>query len=491
MIRGETSRRRFLEGLCAAAAAVGMPARVRGAANMLGKPDLVIGLLSDIHVNIPVNGGKSASQEMFRHALEYFRERHVDGVLVSGDLADAGLETELKAVADTWFAVFPGGKLPDGSPVANLMHYGDHDAETRFFSDAIKAKFMKAGLEVPRSLSQGENRKEIWEALFHEPWSPVRHVKVKGYDFVLSNFMRESGFSAPRDLDARLKAMRLDPKRPFFYSQHRWIPGTYLADEEMWGEDYGTSHKVLPSYPNCVAFQGHTHYMLTDDRCAWIGDFIAINNGALQNQFPARMRENGLDIFWYKNDYMRKTQMRCVDGWRGHAGMVMSVYGNLIALERRDFGTDLPIGPDLVFSADPALRPKCRDASRKAASVAPEFAPGAKATAVTRTGKDRQGHPTEQVVVTFPTVKTAGTRPRAYEYFVRAEKADGTLLKEKRVYPPGINLPESLDEVVSTCVFSKAEIAADSPVRFAVRPANCWGVAGRPLVSDGIFVEGA
>lgn len=476
-----TNRREFLTGACAAVAACGMPARIWGAAKRLGKPDLVIGLLSDIHVSLPVQGGRSKSLELFRHALEYFREQHVDGVLVSGDLADAGLETELKAVADAWFGVFPDGKLPDGSPVANLMHYGDHDAEVRFYNDEIKLKFTKAGVPVPRSLSQSENRKEIWEALFHEPWSPVRHVKVKGYDFVLANFMRESGFSAPNDLDAQLKRMHLDPMRPFFYSQHRWIPGTYLADEEMWGEDYGTSHKVLPRYPNCVAFQGHTHYMLTDDRCVWIGDFIAVHNGALQSQFPARMRENGLDIFWYKDDYMRKTQMPCVDGWRGHAGMVMRVYDKLIVLERRDFGTDLPLGPDLVFSTDLKLRPRYRDASRKAASVAPEFASGAKATAVTRMGKDRQGHPTEQVVVSFPTVKEMGKRPRAYEYFVRAEKMDGTLLKEKRVYPPGINLPESLEGSMSTCVFSKAEIAADGPVRFVVRPANCWGVLGRPI----------
>lgn len=162
--------------------------------------------------------------------------------------------------------------------------------------------------------------------------------------------------------------------------------------------------------------------------------------------------------------------------------MVMSVCGDLITLERRDFGTDLPLGPDLVFSTDLKLRPKYRDASRKVASIAPEFAVDAKVTAVTRMGKDRQGHPTDQVVVTFPTVKATGNRPRAYEYFVRVEKTDGTLLKEKRVYSPGINLPESLDEPVSSCVFSKEEIAADGPVRFVVRPANCWGVAGRSVV---------
>ena len=478
------NRRQFIERACAAAAAFGLPARVWGAAKLIGKPDLVIGLLSDIHISLDPNDDPVKATSLFRHALEYFRDRHVDGVLVSGDLANAGLETELKAVADAWFAVFPGGKLPDGSTVANLMHYGDHDAETRFYNDKVEEKFAKAGLPIPRSLSQGELRKECWEKLFGEPWSPVRRVKVKGYDFVLSNFMREGGRSAPDDLEVRLRAMDLDPRKPFFYSQHRWIRGTYLADEEMWGGDNGVAGKVLANYPNCVAFQGHTHYMLTDDRGLWIGDFISINNGSLLTQGPARMRENGVDISWYKDDYMRETQMECLDIRCCHAGMVMSVCGDLVTLERRDFGTDLPLGPDLVFSTDPKLRSQCNDAARKAKSVAPEFARDAEVSAVAKSGKDRRGRSTEQVIVSFPTVKAAGGLPRAYEYFVRAEAPDGTLLKEKRVFSPGINRPESLDAATTTCVFAKSEIATGGNVRFSVRPANCWGVAGKPVFAN-------
>ena len=473
-------RRGFLKGACAVASACGMPARIWGAAEMLGKPDLVIGLLSDIHIQMPPTVERPWDLERFRHALEYFRDRHVDGVLVSGDLANSGLETELRAVADAWFSVFPDGKLPDGSPVANLMHYGDHDTQARFYTEALKSKFTKAQMSVPRSLSEGEYRKTVWEDLFREPWAPVRHVKVKGYDFILSNFMREGSASAPKDLEARLREMRLDPVKPFFYSQHRWIRGTYLADEEMWGEDNDVAGKVLSRFPNAIAFQGHTHYMLTDDRILWIGDYVSVCNGSLLNQWPARMRENGTDISWYENDYMRETQMKCLNGGRGHAGLVMSVRGDLVTLERRDFGCDRPLGPDLVFSMDPKLRPQYRDGARKAASVAPEFGPGAKVVVTAGVGKDRKDRQTEQVTVEFPTVRATAGRPRAYEYFVRAERQDGTLLKEKRVYSPGINLPEELDVAETTCVFSKAELG-NAPVRFAVRPANCWGVAGRAI----------
>lgn len=480
-----TNRRKFIKDACVAAAACCLPTRIWGAAKMLGKPDLVIGLLSDIHIQLPPTAERTDTLERFRHALEYFRDRHVDGVLVSGDLTNAGLETELAAVAEIWFSVFPDGKLPDGSPVANLMHYGDHDAEARFYNDRLKAKFAAAGQPVPRSLSEGENRKTVWEKLFHEMWSPVRRVKVKGYDFVLSNFMREGGRSAPMDLALQLAEMHLDPSRPFFYSQHRYIGGTYLADEEMWGGDNGVAGKVLPNYPNCIAFQGHTHYMLTDERNVWIGDYVTVNNGSLLNAACGRMRENGVDISWYKDDYMRDRQMPCLKTSTGHGGSVMTVKGDLVTIEHRDFGCDLPLGPDIVFSMDPSLRPRYVAAARKSGSVAPEFSPEAKVTVTECIGKDRQGRETAQVVVTFPTVRASGSHPRAHEYFVRAETADGTLVKEKRVYSPGINLPETKDAPETVCVFARAELAAEGELRFVACPANCWGVTGRPIYGGG------
>ena len=475
------TRKDFIGGLCAAGT-LGAACRVCGVAERFGKADLIIGLLSDIHISLGPKTNPIGATWQFRHALEYFRDRRVDGVLVSGDLTHLGLETELKAVADAWFSVFPEGKLPDGSPVANLMLYGDHDAEERFYSERLKDGFAKAGVPLPRSLSQGELRRELWEECFKEPWSPVRHVKVKGYDFILSNFMREGGRSAPVNLGDRLAAMRLDPARPFFYSQHRYIGGTYLADEEMWGHDNGVARKVLPRFPNCIALTGHTHYMLTDDRNVWAGEFVCINNGALKDAPCGRQRENGVDIPWYKNDYMRDTQMPCIDNGQGHGGMVFNLYGNDVVLERRDFGCDMPLGPDLVFSVSPrAVAKKAYSmASRMARSIVPEFPRGSKATATRGMGKNRRGKKTEQVTVTFPAVGPRGSRPRAFDYVVRAFAHDGTLVKEKRVYSPGINLPPERDAKDAKCVFALSELGR-GPVRLEVAPCNCWRTEGQAI----------
>lgn len=481
-------RRGFLRDALMFAAASGMPVRLFGAAAELDRPDLRLGVLSDIHIHLAPGDdpARSESVMLFRKALEYFRDRRVDGVLIAGDLADQGLDIELKAVADTWFGVFPDGKLPDGSPVANLMHYGDHDAETRFWKPRKEKHLLacaRLGIPPVRSLSVDENRKTCWEEYFHEPWSPVRHVQVKGYDFLLSNFMREGGRSAPNDLAERLAKMDLDPTRPFFYSQHRYIDGTYLADEEMrkFGRDNGVAGKVLPNYPNCIAFQGHTHYMLSDPRGVWIGDYVSVNTGALKSASCGRIRENGTAISWIKDDYMLEKEMPCLRDRRGHGGSVVSVKGDLVTVERRDFGCDLPLRPDIVFSMDRTQRSGQSDAARKAQSVAPQFPAGARVSVSEGMGKDRRKRKKMQVTVSFPTVRSKDGRPRAHEYFVRAESEDGMLLKEKRVFPPGINLPESRDADVSTCVFAKDEIANTGKVRFSVCPANCWGVKGEPI----------
>ena len=79
-----------------------------------GRPNLVLGILSDIHLSI--SKGKDgtlsfAGEEMFTKALKWYRDCGVDGVLVCGDMADRGTVEELEAVARAWYSVFPDGQL--------------------------------------------------------------------------------------------------------------------------------------------------------------------------------------------------------------------------------------------------------------------------------------------------------------------------------------------------------------------------------------------
>lgn len=107
-------RRKFLKTMSIMAAAMyaDLPTFAQNVSQM-GKEKLKVGILSDIHIT------DAESAKTFRHALEYFRDRHADGVIIAGDMADWGIESQLKIVADTWFEVFPEDRLPDGQHIEN------------------------------------------------------------------------------------------------------------------------------------------------------------------------------------------------------------------------------------------------------------------------------------------------------------------------------------------------------------------------------------
>ena len=135
--------------------------------------NLLFGVLSDLHLTDPALGPCRQS-ELFRAALERFRDRGVDAVLVCGDLTDIGFTTELKEVARVWFEVFPGGRLPDGRRVAKLMFYGDHDMQGRIRKlPHVLRRYEECGLPLPQGLDEGDNRHTLWERLFGEKWEPL------------------------------------------------------------------------------------------------------------------------------------------------------------------------------------------------------------------------------------------------------------------------------------------------------------------------------
>ena len=118
------NRREFLQrsGVLAGAAYLGTPALAETIAT-LGNPNLVIGIVSDIHLR----GADTAAT--FIHTLEYFRSLKVDGVIIAGDMADQGLLPQLQVVANAWFQVFPDNKGLDGKETIQLFIYGNHDME--------------------------------------------------------------------------------------------------------------------------------------------------------------------------------------------------------------------------------------------------------------------------------------------------------------------------------------------------------------------------
>lgn len=186
-------RRTFIAG----ATGFGLLGAARAFAGTQTPPRLRFGVISDLHLK----DAKSCAR--YARALRWFDAQRADAVLCCGDLTDWGLSHQLKMVADTWRAVFPGDRRSDGAPIARLFLYGDHDnggyAHHHFGSSEAAQRlygFTAAEVEAMAIRQSGAARR--WEEAFGEAYEPIFVREVKGYRFVLANFTMDGGAANPR-----------------------------------------------------------------------------------------------------------------------------------------------------------------------------------------------------------------------------------------------------------------------------------------------------
>ena len=470
------NRREFLQRSTALAGAayLGSPALAEKLAT-LGEPNLVIGIVSDIHLRGADTNGT------FIHTLEYFRSQKVDGVIIAGDMADQGLLPQLQVVADAWFQVFPDNKGLNGKETAQLFIYGNHDMEAYTWGGTISS----VGAETAQAQGIGRRPAEAWQQCFKEPYQPIWMKTIKGYHFIGAHWENQNHISGLADFLGKHHAELTADGKPFFYIQHPHPKDTCNC-AWAWGRDDGTVTKLLAEYPNAIAFSGHSHSPLDDDRDLWQGSFTSIGTSSLKYLYPMPARENT-----YQDDWSAKppSQMQTMDPSDGRQGMVMRVYDDAITFEKREFVYDEPIG-DAWFLPWPisATQPLSFENRAKTAAV-PQFPSDAKVTVTAGTGTDRYGTSQKQITVHFPTVlkKNAGVRAFDYEVQVEYDWLDVRhVTATKRVFSPKCYLGENKEEGDVRCVYGAGELPKDFAYRFAVRPCNCFGGKGNPIYSDWI-----
>lgn len=328
------SRRSFLLGSSALA--------MSGCAYNLGErqvsPDkrasrlrLKFGVLSDIHIT------DWASTEIFRKTLRYFRSQRVDAVMIVGDMADHGLLCQLENVAKSWNEVFPNGKGIKGEPVEKLFVMGNHDADGLYYRDAAMDKaFAVHGFTYEAAAEQTLRKlgfAACWEKCFGEKFEPIYRKSVKGYTFIGAHWDTWEGVGGLETWFAN-HAAEIPTDRPFFYFQHNSPRGTvYGADS--WGDDDGRSVRALSAYPNAVAFSGHSHRPLTDERSYWRGEFTSIGTSTLSY---VCLPHNG-----HMNMPNYRENLDC------RHGQIVSVFDNRLEIERRDFIHDESLGDVIVL----------------------------------------------------------------------------------------------------------------------------------------------
>jgi len=435
-----------------------------------GLPNLKMGILSDIHLSTP------ESAATFRHALEYFRDKGVDGVLIAGDMADHGLESQLKVVGDTWFSVFPGNKAPDGRRVEPVFIYGNHDVN-RWGS--IRERFG----------TQEEYEKdaivchpaESWKACFREEYSRIYMKTVKGYNFIGFHWDNDhlNGDGLAEFLGSRHSKLKGD--KPFFYFQHPH-PLNTCNGSWAWDPDDGTVTEILSHYPNCVAFSGHTHDPLTDERDLWQGSFTSIGTSSLSYQCLIGARENSYVDGGPEED----SEMKEIPTSDGRHGMLMYVYDDCIAIEKREFVYDEPLRDNWIIPLGVPGAPMSFENRAKTAQI-PQFKPSDKVVLTRAEGEDRHGNVHKQITVHFPSVLKMTHGVRAFDYEVKVEARYVDIYTEdatKHVYSPKCYLGEKQDTGEVTCVFAESELPQHHEVRFAVRPCECFGGKGKPIYSE-------
>lgn len=461
--------RRFFLGSCASLAAA---SGCRSFGIGSGAPRLKLGVLSDIHLNYP------GDEDTFLASLEYFRSRRVDGVLIAGDIADQGRVSQLKRCADVWFKVFPDGKYADGKVCEQLFVYGNH---------CILGCDWGCNKDLPDEelLGRGDTRKIAWEKFFHEEYQPIWLKKVNGCPIIGAHWVQKPNWRCSWDdgavtefLEAHKSA--IDPSLPFVYTQHSHPKDTCMGPW-AWGHDHGAVTDILSKFPNAVAFSGHSHYSLTDERSVWQGAFTSINTSSLRYvSTEYSMRENGIpNACGYQDIPGRKRVMDRLPVNDGRQGMVVSFYDSEILVERFDFVGMRRLGPDWSVPF-PAGRDDYSFGVRSARRSAPEFSAGAAVTVETREKDGRRF-----ADVRFTAAESVdGCRPFDYEVTAILVEDDFDLVQaQRRVLDAGYYMPESAPVRETVCTFDLAELPRKGHYRFAVRPIECFGKKGRAIES--------
>ena len=479
-----TTRRWFIGGACAAAAGFRYGAL---AGDVLGgRPVMKLGVLSDVHLNRP------GDEMHFLKALAYFRDNGADGVLIAGDIADTGRVAQLERTADCWFRTFPNDRAPDGRHVERLFVYGNHDVQgwkwggMGQYKDDDEKRRTALGFEDVRA--------RTWERLFHEPFEPVWMKRVKGVVFIGAHW-DDRGHCPLIEPFMSAHAKKIDPAMPFFYTQHSH-PKDTCSGPAAWGHDDGCSTRALSPFPNAVAFSGHSHYTLIDERSVWQGAFTSIGTATLRRTSldylePENSNGNPYDPAAKVWKPKAKKVMKPLFREEGKEGMLIDVHADHLLIRRRNFTFDLPIGDDWTVPIPAKSDTPFAYAKRAKGRTSPAFAKGAEVKVdVLRDPPPcaREWTKGPFVHVTFPAAKTVA-KCRVFEYEVRALDGDGKCLLSRRVMAPGFNLPEERCDRPGECLFLVSELPAGAKVHFEVRASECFGKKGPAISSREVTLD--
>lgn len=462
------NRREFIGG-AAASLAAGCVGRF---------PDLVgarmkMGVLSDLHLK------EAGDEDSFLKALAYFRDHGADAVLIAGDIADNGKVAQLQRCADAWYRVFPNDRAPDGRHVEKLFIYGNHDVWGGWSGDDNKFR--------EDSIYCNDRYAKVWEDVFREPYSDFWLKTVRGIPVIGAHWTRRDNFDGLADF-LKAHAKEIDPSLPMVYTQHAHPKDTCMGPW-AWGRDNGASTRALSACPNAVAFSGHSHYTLVDERSVWQGAFTSINTASLRyasNDYSLRENVGGNGHGYQGEKNVRKHRMPeygSKETADGRQGMLVSLWDDHLVIERRDFFHDASLGDDWVVPLPASESAPFAFKVHERRRTAPEFAKGAAVSVRTVAPANEKGF--THIDVTFPAARAVGgCRVNEYEVSAVLVEDDVEVVQaQRRMMSPDWYKPEKLLVDSVTFTFAAEDLPLKGHYRFEVRPIECFGHKGGKIES--------
>lgn len=314
------------------------------------------------------------------------------------------------------------------------------------------------------------NLPAIWSRLFNEEYSSHFHKNVKGYDLVGVNWDVIGWGGEVEGLGDYMKGLNLPKDKPVFYFQHPH-PKLTCHGAKAWGQDNGSSVAVLTNYPNVIAFSGHSHHLINDERTIWQDGFVSIGTGSL-----------------YYPDMTPGIERVAIPGGQVRQGLLVEVFDDRVDVRRRDFYHHEELAPKWSIPIDyspNAIKPYSIDYRTKNCG-APRFV-GKTDMTVTLSNTNAPGTGrTCMTTLLFPNARDGKRGGRLSHYIVGVER-EGTngwqSCFSKNVYPANGFWARSR-WVDTKAVIPARNIPARTNVRFYVYPANAFGGKGKPIYSE-------
>ena len=494
----EMMTRRFFIGGAAGCLAVG-PGRVLASACASADGALLtFGVVSDIHIAL-AKGGKSIAEaysaDTFKATLKRFRDAGVDAVVIAGDIAHHGLAPEMAETARAWHEIFPGDRAPDGRKVERIFVTGNHDNGSR------RAKRVYADEKDIRENLLSLDYKKWWDRIWHEEWQSSFMKEVKGYRFAGFNWVIGDCRGSEEKFNLEIAdwyakhGKSFDPSKPFFHVQHPHPKGT-VHGETVWGQDIGMSTKALSAHPNAIAFSGHSHISVTDERSIWQGGFTSVGCGTLRNVSLAvpgacslpNGYENGKTSSKLPPEVDAGKAMRIPERFNCRQEQLVRVYGDCVRFSRREAVSGESYGPDLVMPLPAAERRPFDFKMREAKAMAPEFPSGAVLSVKRKKGnvrgtkaeRNRKVHVWEFSAPAASAVRNS--LAVAYEFTVAGDdgkKLEFAVLNEALRFPAG----GAKSETGAVCRVDCSRIK-EKHFTVSLRAVSCWGRRSAPLEAE-------